>query len=249
VSEAFTIQFDNGQRSRAAKVSARVPPYEVITLLGLQRARAAITIHAGAAGTSPEIIDSLKDIFHEQLAPLATRYQIVMLDGGTASGVVGMMGTARQATNGTFPLVGVAPLGKVTYPDFTLVPLSTPDTPLDDNHTHFALVDGEDWGTESWLLISLARALAIRRAVLLINGGEIVRHEALMHARAGNDLLVMAGSGRVADEIVTAIESGHSDDTVIRALLATGRAHICTPDTLTPLLVKILGLPDESSNA
>jgi SLOG in TRPM, prokaryote len=242
VAQAFTIQFNDTQIARAASVSDHAPSQEVIALLGLQRAPAAITIHAGAAGASPEIVNDLHAMFHDELAPLANRYGIAMLDGGTASGVVGMMGVARQAINGTFPLIGVAPLGQVTFPGYEVFAGPNSHSPLEPNHTHFALVDGNEWGDESWILINLTRQLSLRRIVLVINGGDIVRQEALMHAQAGNDLLVMAGSGRVSDEIVKAIADGKSDDPLISKLLKTRRARICTPDTVIQMLLDTLGL-------
>jgi hypothetical protein len=236
--EAFTIQFADGHTARAARVSAYISPEEAATLLGLGRFPAALSIHGGAAGTTPEVIQELKATFHEQLAPLASKYHIPVMDGGTTSGVVGIMGAARAETQATFPLIGVAPADTTSYPKG---PTDGKRESLDPAHTHFALITGGSWGIESHLLVNLGRALAFRRLALLINGGDIVRREALLHARAGNQLLVLSGSGRVADEIVDALKRGSSNN-ILQETIAIGKIQTCTPETLTDHVIQMLHL-------
>ncbi|MHB8625366.1 MAG: hypothetical protein ACYDBJ_15060 [Aggregatilineales bacterium] len=238
MSEAFTFHFADGHTARAARVSAYTSPEEVAMLLGLGRFPASLTIHGGAASTSPDAIEALRGTFHDQLAPLASKYHLPVLDGGTTSGVVGMMGASRAEEHGTFPLIGVVPADTALYPNG---PTNGVREPLDPAHTHFALVTGGGWGIESNLLVNLGRAMAFRRVALLINGGEIARHEALLHARAGNQLLVLAGSGRVADEIVDALKRGSSDD-ILKETVAIGRIQTCTRETLTEHLIQMLHL-------
>jgi SLOG in TRPM, prokaryote len=240
VAEAFNIKFENGQQARAARVSEYTGVEDVGALLNLQRAKAALTIHAGAAGASKEDVERILHIFEEQLAPLATKHQLPIFDGGTLSGVVGLMGVARAKTNGTFPLIGVVPFETVSYPGgATGEHLAA----IDPNHTHFAMVEGGSWGVESRLLVNLGRSVSLRRVALLINGGEIVRKEALMHARAGNALLVVSGSGRVADEIAEALKIGTSNEMVRETItVGFGRIRACTLDTLMPQLIQMLHL-------
>jgi hypothetical protein len=240
MSEAFSIQFDAERVARVAQISETTGPEQVASLLGLPRFKSAISIHAGAAGASTDIIEALRVMFNTELAPMASKHQIAVLDGGTDVGVIGMMGEARRIAKGTFPLIGVTPAEHALYPG------SAKDgerQPLEPNHTHFALITGGSWGVESRVLVNLGRALAFRRVALLINGGEIVRREALMHARAGNDLLVLSGSGRVADEIVDGLKRGTSDN-VLQETLALGRIRVCTPDTIIEQLVSLLHLED-----
>jgi hypothetical protein len=236
--EAFTIRFVDGHTARAARVSAYINPEEAATLLGLGHFPASLSIHGGAASTSPEVVESLRKMFYDQLEPLASKYHIPVLDGGTKSGVVGMMGAARGEAHGTFPLIGLTPADTALYPNG---PTNGKREPLDPAHTHFALVTGGGWGIESNLLVRLGRALAFRRVALLINGGEIVRREALLHARAGNQLLVLSGSGRVADEIVDALKRGSSNN-LLQETIAIGKIQTCTPETLTDHLIQMLHL-------
>ena len=70
-----------------------------------------------------------------------------------------------------------------------------------------------------------------------------MRREALMHARAGNDLLVLSGSGRVADEIVDGLKRGTSNN-ILQETLALGRIQVCTPETITSHLMALLHVAD-----
>lgn len=242
MSEAFSIRFDPTHTARAARVNDTTSPEAISALLGLGRFSAALSIHAGAAGASPDVFATLRDTFNSELAPLASRHQIAILDGGTNVGLVGMMGQARHHSRGDFPLIGITPSLVATYPGG---PTEGDRTALEPNHTHFALITGGSWGIESRALVNLGRALAFRRVALLINGGEIVRREALMIARTGTDLLVLSGSGRVADEIVDGLKRGTSDN-ILQETLAVGRIRICTPETLVTQLTALLHLPDGS---
>lgn len=240
MNEAFSIRFDSQRVARVAQINESTSPEHVASLLGLKRYNAAVSIHAGASGATSDIIEALRTLFNLELAPMASKYQIAVLDGGTDAGVIGMMGEARRISKGTFPLIGVTPAEHALYPGG---PKRGERSALEPNHTHFALVSGGSWGIESRVLVSLGRALAFRRVALLINGGEIVRREALMHARAGNDLLVLSGSGRVADEIVDGLKRGTSNN-ILQETLALGRIQVCTPETITSHLMALLHVAD-----
>ena len=240
MNEAFSIQFDGERVARVAQINETTSPEHAASLLGLTRYKSAVSIHAGASGASSDIIEALRTLFNKELAPMASKYQIAVLDGGTDAGVIGMMGEARRISKGTFPLIGITPSDHALYPGG---PEGGERSPLEPNHTHFALVSGGSWGVESPVLVNLGRALAFRRVALLINGGEIVRREALMHARAGNALLVLSGSGRVADEIVEGLKRGTSNN-ILQETLALGRIQVCTPETIAEHLMSLLHVED-----
>jgi hypothetical protein len=163
------------------------------------------------------------------LSRFAEEHNVVIVDGGTTAGVMGLLGFARQRRKYHFPLVGVAPEARVEYPGHT--PPSV-QAELDPNHSHFALVDGEDFGVESDLLAALGWAVADqgRTPILgvVINGGDIVKQEA--HARATGTLrfplLTLDGSGRFADELAAAARAGTSDDPMLRDTVQHGNVHV-----------------------
>ncbi len=174
---------------------------------GLQTTAPTLVIIGGASQMTQESIDRVHQLFQTVLAPLAEALHAVVIDGGTDTGVMQMIGQARTAMGGTFPLIGVAPASKVSLPDGSH---AAPDSePLEPNHTHFVLTPGTEWGDESPWISAIASLLAVDRGAVtvLINGGAVSLLEVSESIRAGRPVVVIAGSGRLADEIATAIAS------------------------------------------
>ncbi|MEP7378511.1 MAG: DUF4231 domain-containing protein [Chloroflexota bacterium] len=123
-----------------------------------------------------------------------------VVDGGTDSGVMALAGQAREELHADIPLVGVAPLGRVTVRG---VPAAVGTTALEPRHTHHVLVPGSQWGDESVWLVRVARLLAAGRPVVavLVDGGPIALSEALECVGEGWPLVALAGSGRSADVV------------------------------------------------
>jgi hypothetical protein len=236
--KSFKIHFDSGTHARTVTVKPDDDPKEVRARLRLSEHDHALLMHAGAGGATADLLEQLKPTFREVLAPLAQKHQIAVLDGATRAGFVGMMGKARAEIDGTFPLIGVAPLSGVQIPGG---PNNGERFPLDDYHSHFVLVKDGGFGVESHMLIGLGKALARHPVALFINGGEVSRREVLMHARSSTPILVLAGSGRLADEIVDALKRGTSDD-LLKETLRVGHIRVCTPDSLAERLTQMLSL-------
>src|SRR5262249_45713371 len=97
-------------------------------------------------------------------------------------------------------LVGVAPAGAVTYPGG---PGGDERVPLDPFHTHFVLAGSAEWGSETDLLFGVAEALAGRgrTAAVLAGGGAVAKPEVRESGRRGWPVLVLSGTGGLADEI------------------------------------------------
>jgi len=128
----------------------------------------------------------------------------MIVDGGTDSGVMRLVGRARAATRGRFPLVGVAAVGTVVVPEErTSMPGAAE---LESNHTFFLLVPGTRWGDESRWISEVAGVAAAGRpsVTVLVNGGEIAYQDVASSLDAGRRVVVLAGSGRTADAIADA---------------------------------------------
>lgn len=138
-------------------------------------------------------------LFQEVLAPLAEDLHACVIDGGTDTGVMQMMGQARTQVGGTFPLVGVAPVDAVALPG----DVTSKAEPLQPEHTHFVLVPGSQWGDESPWQARIASTLATSApsVTVLVNGGAIALVDVQENIKAGRPIVVVAGSGRLADEI------------------------------------------------
>lgn len=240
--KSFTIRFGGVANIRTITVDPTTDPEDIRHRLRLPSVTRVIQMHVGADNSTAEILERLWPTFRDQLAPLAEKHQIAVIDGATTGGFVGMMGRARSAIKGTFPLIGVAPVENVLYPGG---PTGENRYPLDEHHSHFVLVKGSGgFGIESETILKLGKLLSPRRVALLINGGQIVRREARMNAYGGTPLLVMEGSGRLADELALALKRGTSDD-MLRETISVGMIRTCTEQTLVTELIDLMGLNAE----
>ena len=176
-----------------------------LSAIGLRENHPVLVVIGGASLISEEDLQRLQRLFREVLAPLAQELGLIVADGGTDAGVMRLMGNAREEISGTFPLVGVSPDGLVKLPDDGNI--STELTDLESHHTHFFLVPGDQWGDESRWLAEIASQMAghYPSVTVLINGGSIALVDARENLRVHRPLVVIEGSGRLADEIAEAV--------------------------------------------
>jgi hypothetical protein len=131
-----------------------------------------------------------------------------------------MIGRARAGAGAGFPLIGVAAVGTIRLPD---TPDSDEDgTPLEPNHTHAVLVPGNEWGDETPWLSAVAGVIAGDQpsVTVVVNGGSITFDDAEASLAAGRPVIVLAGSGRTADEIARA-RAGEEAGEQARAIAAS----------------------------
>lgn len=200
---AVEIQFPNGQLAQARYVERRTELPQALKALGLRQSRPVLVLIGGASNLSQEDFDRLQSLFIESIAPLAEELGMIVVDGGTDAGVIKLMGIARATIHGTFPLVGVAPLQKIHYPNSPI-----PNThPLEPNHTHFIFTSGSNWGDESPWIATIASLLSgnAPSATVLMNGGNVSLLDVKESLNAGRLVYVITGTGRLADEIGTAM--------------------------------------------
>ncbi len=114
-----------------------------------------------------------------------------------------LMGLGAAAQEHKFPLLGVAPVGLVSYPGQTEHMEQEDRGPLDPNHSLFVLVQTDKWGGETATMYELARMFSQRHpsVAILVNGGAIAIQEALYNVRQQRPIIVLEGSGRAADEV------------------------------------------------
>jgi hypothetical protein len=189
---------------RVIRASTRAGLADELRSNGIATDRPVLVCIGGAAGLSDEQAATLTATFQNLLAPALDQWSATVVDGGTDSGVMRMVGRARAAAGSGYPLVGVAAAGTIELPgianDFDDA------APLEPHHTHVVLVPGDKWGDETPWLSAVAAEIAQGRpsATLMVNGGGIALNDAKTSLDAGRPLLVLAGSGRSADEIARA---------------------------------------------
>ena len=219
--------FSNGQIAKILKVAAGTDYEQALSLAGLQGLTPTLLVIGGAGHMSDESQTRLLRFFNDALATLSKRLGITVLDGGTDAGVIHMMGQARHHVGGQFNLVGVAPLSRVIFPIGSPPPPTAadqmyPPAELEPHHTHFFLVPGEDWGSESRWLARFSSVLAghFPSMTILINGGQVSLKDLRLNLELGRHVTIIAGSGRLADAVAGTISGiTPSDDETIQNLV------------------------------
>jgi hypothetical protein len=231
---AQEIPFPNGNRAHMVVAPpAGSDVSGILRALDIQPPSALIIISGGADGLdtamqdNPELRSRLIQLFSRGIARAASDVKALILDGGTQSGAMQLMGQGVADRGRKSSLLGVAPAGKVTYPGGPQEGSIPDGAPLDPNHSHFVLVDSREWGGETDPMFSLAEAVASKptvqakpsvgqaaRAVpsawpvksavtVLVNGNTqgISKNEVLHSVRHGWPVIVIEDSGGLADDI------------------------------------------------
>jgi hypothetical protein len=134
-------------------------------------------------------------------------------------------------------LLGIAPKGKITHPEISGASIVSDGAPLERNHSHFVLVESNEWGGETPKMLELARAFNTPIVAILVNGGAIAAEEALQTVRNGWQLLVIEGSGRFADELSAAVRDGQfAKSAEIREVAGSGYVTLFRVDDATEKL-------------
>lgn len=182
------LTFSTGTHAQLLHASAGVDLHTILQQLGVSHPRPVLVVVGGASKISEEDQTRVRSLFVKVLAPLAQMLNAAVIDGGTDSGIMSMMGRARTKTRSTFPLIGVAPIGMAILPN---QPSPHPDAAaLEPNHTHFVLIPGDYWGAESAWIARLGSAIAqtCPSVTILINGGEVTWNDAKQNVEVGRQI-------------------------------------------------------------
>ncbi len=219
-----TITFENGNRAVVITAPRDASAQAILDALEITSPRAVILLFGGAAGLDDSRKAHLATLFADGVIPLAAELGALIIDGGTQSGVMAMMGEAVARCPGTSQLLGIAPRGKITHPEIEGASAGSDGAPLEPNHSHFVLVESAEWGGETGKMLQVARAFNVPSVAILVNGGAIAADEALQSVRNGWQLLAVEGSGRFADELSAAVRDGQSAKSVeVSKIVRSGR--------------------------
>jgi hypothetical protein len=201
----YGIAFPTGVTARAVDSPPGCAGEALAAALGLAGPRPTVVVNGTAADLDPSLTAGVAALLGpDGLAGLAATDGLALVTGGTDAGIFSVLG--RSMADRSVPLVGVAPRDLVTWPGCGPPGPRPGAIPLEPHHSHFVLVDGAAWGDETPALLALAAALAegVGSVAVICGGGPVTRNEALGHARAGRPMVVLAGSGRFADELAAA---------------------------------------------
>ena len=202
-----------------------------------------IALMGGAARPSEADLQRVKDHIVGGIARAAMEVGAVVVDGGTSVGVMALLDAGLEDAGHSGPHIGVLPSGK-------LRPKGTGDDPIwsvGSHHTHLVLVEGEAFGEETQAMYALVEALAYERAsvAILVGGGPIARRELELNLAQDREVIVLAGSGSLADQISQAmLDPGAASDAELGRLVREGRVSLFdlanTPEELSTFILKRL---------
>ena len=169
--------------------------------LGLPRGRPVLAVFGSADTLDTELAATVLPVLRAVLAAAAGADAVVVTAGADV-GVTHLVGLAAESLDGRWPrLVGVAPSGRVAAED---AEPAEGEVRLNVNHDTAVLVPGSKWGEELPALFRAVDAVAgaKRPALALLIGGDGLSRTALVdHLGRDRPLLVLAGTGGLADEI------------------------------------------------
>ncbi len=205
------LDFGDGHAARVARPRRFADVAAAVGELGLDEGRPVLVVVGGASGLDERSKERLRTLFSQVLVPVARAWNAVVVDGGTDSGVMQLLGQALGTEGASFPLIGVAVDKKVIVPGDASE--SGRRRALERHHTHFVLVPGWSWGDESPWLARVATEIAAGApsATVLINGGEIALQDVANSVAAERPVLVIRGTGRTADRIAAALDGDRTD--------------------------------------
>ena len=199
-----------------------------------------VVLNGGTAPFGSEMDERVRLLIADGLARTAAAEGLTIITGGSDAGVFSLLGNGL-GDQSSVACIGVAPAARVTWPGRAD---PAPDAvPLEPHHTHFVLVDGDEWGDELGTMLRLAAAVAGLGSSLAIlaGGGDITKRELVAHIRAGREVVVLAGSGRLADDVASAVAArGDARDPMIHEAATSDRVILLGatdgPDRLRELI-------------
>lgn len=221
------IRFTKGINSKLVVTASGTNADEILKALEIEPPQACILILGSAASLDESLRPRLTQLFSRGIAKAAIAAEALIIDGGTDTGVMTLMGQGVAARGNKSTLLGVAPTGKAIYPDGPDL-ADTPDAAqLEPNHSHFVLVESEEWGDERETMFALAGTMTkiVPVITLVIGGGKLTRQEILQSVRQGWQHIILEGSGGVADEIALLQKKPPAfiEDPVMAEIIADGK--------------------------
>ncbi|GAB3009274.1 hypothetical protein GCM10027184_79050 [Saccharothrix stipae] len=169
--------------------------------LGLPRGRPVLAVFGSADALDTGLAATVLPVLRAVLAA-AARADAVVVTAGADVGVTHLVGLAAESLDGRWPrLVGVAPSGRVAAED---AEPAEGEVRLNVNHDTAVVVPGSKWGEELPALFRAVDAVTGSKRpalALLIGGGDVARAALVDHLGRDRPLLVLAGTGALADEI------------------------------------------------
>jgi hypothetical protein len=196
-----TLTFPNGNQAKMvnARKGGAVKP--IIAALKLPAPRGVVVVNGGTSELDATLAARLSVALQDGVARVAAEKQLTVVTGATDAGIFHLLGEGLARWGHTAPCIGVTVASLVRLPQGSAPQEERSD--LEPHHSHFVLTTGEHWGDETATMYALIAALSAKvpSVAIFAGGGGITRAEALANARQKRPSIVLAGSGRFADEL------------------------------------------------
>ncbi|MEZ4660417.1 MAG: hypothetical protein R2911_22905 [Caldilineaceae bacterium] len=210
--------------------------------------RGLVILNGGTAHLANELAQQLARALQDGLANVVAAERLTVITGGTDAGIFHLFGRGRAQWGAAAPCIGVAVANLVTWPG-----KEDGEAPLEPNHSHFVLTDGDHWGDETETMYALVRALAAEclSVAVFAGGGEITIHEMQANVAQGRPMIMLAGSGRATDKVLAARTGQPVDDARLVEIAQAGQILPFDlaepPSVLAELVRNTLGLASVGS--
>ena len=239
-----TLVLGSGNRAAMLRATRAAGGKEIQAALKLDRPRGVLVLNGGTEEPPPELEGRLRSLLGDGLARAAIEQQLTVVTGGTDAGVFRLFGEGL-GDRPKAPCIGVVPSGLVSLGAATPTGSKRKGenrVPLEPHHTHFVLVEGGHWGDETENMLSLVATLSaeVPSLAVLASGGSLSKREILGHVRAGREVVVLAGSGRLADEITEVVSGGAAPNDSEMMEIAAGRITVFDAQAPISALVELV---------
>ena len=192
------------------------------------RANYFIFLSGGASKMSENARLQLIGLFDAFRLMAEREVSFTVADGGTQAGIMEAAGKARLLSGNAFSLLGISPGPEITT-------IGEPNkTAVDPNHSHLMAVFNPPWlevqkeygwepswgywGSETKVMYEVFAKLAQDKpsVTIVANGGGITLDEVSENIKQQRKMIVIKGSGRGADAIVSLLENTEPSDEEVK---------------------------------
>jgi hypothetical protein len=143
----------------------------------------------------------------EVIAGFAETNRALVICGASDLGVMASIGHTRTINGYSFPLLGINLNSMVTWPNGPrnqrFLWWGKKRWPLSSGYSHLMLVPGEEYGDDSpWIdKTAIHLSQGYKSVTILANGGSVSRKDVALSLEHARPVIVLAGTGRLADEM------------------------------------------------
>ena len=248
------LSFPNGHQAQVIYAPQGTPIQSIIATLDAAPPRGVLAFTGGTAQLSNDLQARLGQAIQDGVARVAAQAQLTVVTGGTDAGVFTLLGQGLERWGHNAPCIGVAVASLVQHPEPTPTWVDPSPTegnfiPLEPNHSHFVLVEGEQWGDETVTLFDIVGALSEHAPSVQVfaSGGAILRREVVTNVRQRRPVICIAGSGRFADELAAVVRGERAAEAAdVEEIVRDGQITLFDlrqpPEELATLLQQHLGI-------